>query len=321
VYDEPADTALFADLPPDHGREYEDPETIEALLAAIEAAGHEAIPLAFGLDLALRMRDLGPELVFNIAEGVRGRARESIVPAWLDHLGIPYAGSDGLTLAVSLDKGLTKTLAQSCGVRTPPFRRVASVEAAADTDLPFPLFVKPNAEGSNMGLRSSSLVRTRQELTAQVDRVLREYREECLVEVFAPGMELCVGLLGNDDPEVLEIARVCLDEDFFTHDEAPLRHARMICPVDLDAATRDELRDMTRRIFGQIGCRDMARADFMMDAEGNPTFIEINPLPSLSPSKAVFPVQAGASGISYEQLIGRIIDTALRRYREDGDGA
>ena len=110
VYDESISLETAGSLPEDIGAEYESNRTIGAMLQAIRACGHEAAGLILAGDFAEQIRRMEPDLVFNIAEGVRGPARESIVPAWLDHLGIPYTGSDGLTLAVSLDKALTKTL-------------------------------------------------------------------------------------------------------------------------------------------------------------------------------------------------------------------
>jgi D-alanine-D-alanine ligase len=184
----------------------------------------------------------------------------------------------------------------------------------AGLDVPFPLFVKPNAEGSNMGVFRSSLVRTREELESQVTRVLSSYRD-CLVEAFAPGIELCFGLLGNDPPEGLAIAQVCIEAQFFAGPDRPLRHQKMICPVDVPAETAEQMRVMTLTVFHLLGCRDLARADFMLDAEGRPTFLEVNPLPSLSPAKAVYPLQARAAGIAYDELIARVIEAAVRRTR------
>jgi D-alanine-D-alanine ligase len=122
-------------------------------------------------------------------------------------------------------------------------------------------------------------------------------------------------LLGNETPEFLAIAEVRLDEDLYARPGTPLRHRKMICPKDLSPPTADEIRGMTRAVFEALGCRDLARADFMMDAAGKPSFLEINPLPSLSPAKAVFPLQARVSGLSYEDMIGRIIEVAEERSR------
>lgn len=313
VYDEPVAAGAAMDgLPDDIGREFEDADTVAALLDAIAVCGHEPAKVPLDADFFVRIRDAKPDLVFNISEGLRGRAREAMVPAWLDHLGIPCTGSDGLTLAISLDKALTKELAAAHGVRTPPFRRVSGMADLAGFDVPFPVFVKPNAEGSNMGVWASSLVRDVEELSVRVERILTNYGD-CLVERFAPGRELCVGLLGNGAVDVLAVAEVCIDDGFYAQAEAPLRHKKMLCPVSVPAETIDDMVRMTKTVFEVLRCRDLMRADFMLDDEGLPTFLEANPLPSLSPAKAVYPLQSKVSGLGYEELIGRVIDAALAR--------
>ena len=299
--------------PVDLGSEYEDERTIEALLEAIAAHGHEAEGVVLAPDFVQAIIDAKPDLVFNIAEGVRGRTRESLVPAVLEHIGVAYTGSDGLALAISLDKGLTKTLALSQGIRTPEFRTVRSEADLVDLDLPYPLFVKPNAEGSSMGICDASLVETASELTERVAHVLREYRKECLVEVFAPGREFCVGVLGNGKPEVLPIAEVRTETAFYTQQEKNRHHKELVCPAALPPEVAEEMRWMTIALFTMLQCRDLARVDFRLDGQGRPALLEINPLPGLSPHYSIYPHQAAQAGISYEDLIGRIIAAASSR--------
>ena len=313
VYDEAPDTACPDGVPEDFGAEYEDAPTIEAMLEAIRANCHDAVPLALGEDFPARVRELAPDMAFNIAEGVRGPTRESIVPAWLDQLGVPYTGPDGLTLAMSLDKALTKTLAAAAGVRTPPFRRVSHLDDLAGCDLEFPLFVKPNSEGSSMGVRRSSLVNTRQDLKSQVAWVLETYREDCLVEEFAPGREFCVAMLGNGEPEVLPIVEVRSPGSFYSYEDKSEHHKELVCPAQLEQGAAEEMREMAREILRALRCRDLARADFKVDVAGRPSFLEINPLPGLSPYYGIFPRQALAAGYAYTELIGRLIDLATER--------
>ncbi len=312
AYDEVPDPGLAASLPEDCGAEFEDPQTIQALLRAIRACGHDTVEVPLGIDFPQRIRDIGPDLVFNIAEGLQGPARESIVPAWLDHLGIAYTGSDGLSLALSLDKVLTKTLVGARGVRTPAFRRIRSEGDLSEIDMPFPLFVKPNAEGSSMGIRHGSRVENSQTLAEQVRRILQTYKN-CLVESFAPGREFCVGILGNEQPQILPIAEVLTDGSFYSYEEKHAHRKELICPAAVPQELADEMRNMALTVFETLGCRDLSRVDFKLDASGQPTFLEINPLPGLSPYYGIFPRQAKAAGISYDNMIGRIIEIALRR--------
>ncbi len=314
AYDEPLSPEAAGHLPEDFGAEYDSARTIEALLESIRACGYEAVGLALSEDFPQQIRRLEPGLVFNIAEGIRGPTRESVVPAWLDHLGIPYTGSDGLTLAVSLDKALTKTLVSGAGLRTPAFRRVRCMADLGTVDLEFPLFVKPNAEGSSMGVRPSSLVETEEQLKGQAAWILQMYREDCLVEEFAPGREFCVGILGNDEAEVFPIVEICSGGNFYPYEKKHGHQRELICPARITPNLAEEMCRAGRQVFKLLGCRDLARVDFKLDNDGRPTFLEINPLPGLSPHYGIFVYQA--QGLSHEELIGRIIDSALVRTRD-----
>jgi D-alanine-D-alanine ligase len=238
-------------------------------------------------------------------------------------------------LAVSLDKAMTKMIASANGVRTPAFRRVRShgeldtllrevtARGAAGPPGPgrdaglgvrLPLFVKPNAEGSSMGIRRDSLVDTPERLVRQVTWVLGRYAD-CLVEAFAPGREFCVGILGTESPRVFPVLELRAEGGFYAYEDKSTHRKELLCPADIPAPLADEMRRMSQEVFRAIGCRDFARVDLKLDAAGDPTFIEINPLPGLSPYYGVYPQQARADGVSHEQLIGAIIASALQRVR------
>jgi len=313
VHDGSEAQECLGDLPEDFGAEYDEDATIRALLEAIGACGYDAVGVALAADFPQRIARIEPQMVFNIAEGIRGRCRESIVPAWLDHVSIPYTGSDGLTLAISLDKALTKALMVDRGVRTPLFRRVASEAELRGVELEFPLFVKPNGEGSSMGIRRSSLVRSQEELERQANWVLRTYRQDCLVESFAPGREFCVGVLGNEELELLPIAEVRCPDSFYSYEHKLQHEKQLICPAQIGQGLEREMLEMAEIAYRTLGCRDFARVDLKLDAKGLPTFLEINPLPGLSPSYSIFTHQARAGGRTYEKLIGRIVELAFER--------
>ena len=315
VYDETESLPATCRLPEDAGAEYEDPGTILGLEEAITAAGHRATRVPFGEDIAPRLRELAPDLVFNIAEGVRGPVRESLVPGWLDHLGVPYTGSDGLVLGLTLDKAWTKETARSLGIRTPEFRRVESLDDLRGLDLPLPLFVKPNAEGSSMGIRRRSRVDEPGQLEEQVAWVLNEYGQDCLVEAYCPGREYCVALLGNADPAVLPLAEIQCHGEFLSYGDKHDRRNSLVCPAAaVPEETAREMVEAARTLFRRLRCRDLARFDFKLDAEDRPCFIEVNPLPGLSSRHGIFARQALAGGMAYPALIGAIIDLAWRRH-------
>ena len=313
VHDSVANLAEFESLPEDSGAEYDDERTTAALLSAIRAGGHEAVDLILEEDFPQAIRRVGPDLVFNIAEGVRGSGRESIVPAWLDHLGIPYTGSDSLTLSLSLDKAMSKTFAQAHGIPTPAWRCVFDEAELEGLELKFPLFVKPNSEGSSMGIRHASRVTDPARLREQVRWILNDYQQGCLIEEFMPGGEFCVGILGDRDLQVLPVVEVRTPKGFYSYEDKSAHNKELICPADVRAELADRLREMGQRAFRAFRCRDLGRVDLKLDSEGTPLFLEINPLPGLSPYYSIFNKEAEAAGIGFEEMIARIIDSAVQR--------
>ena len=321
VHDAVAERDSAEALPEDHGAEYDDERTVAVLLGAIRSLGHEAVEMLLDEHFPQALRRVHPDLVFNIAEGIRGTGRESIVPAWLDHLGIPYTGSDPLTFAVTLDKAMAKTIARAHGIPTPAWRCVFDESELDGLRLEFPLFVKPNGEGSSMGIRRSSLVGDEGELRQRVRWVLQQYRQGCLVEEYMPGREFCVGILGNRELEILPIVEVRTSAGFYSYESKSVHDKELICPAQVPGRLADDMREMGRTSFREFRCRDLARLDVKLDAHGAPGFLEMNPLPGLSPYYSIFNVQARAAGIEFEELIRRIIANALERSGPSSKGA
>lgn len=305
-------------LPPDLEAEYQGDREIEALQGAIQANGFKTTILPCDLDLPGALREHGIDMAFNVAEGWGGRGRESFVPALLDMLDIPYTGSDAVTLGVTMDKALSKTIAQAHGVATPPFIRMDSVEALQGVALPFPLFVKPNCEGSSMGIGDGALARDREQLERTVTHILGEYREPALVERFMPGREFTVGILGNGRGlQVFPVMETVLpDGALYNAFDIKIEHGRGVrCPADIPEALADELKEMAVTVYEALECRDLARLDFREDDQGQSRFLEINALPGLHPEGSSFPLQAYAAGLSFAELIGGVIEAATQRYR------
>jgi len=299
--------------------EYESPETIEALLGAIGAHCDEVVPVPFGSDLVRSLRRCRPDMAFNIAEGREGPARESVVPAVLELLDIPYTGSDGVALGVSLNKALTKTLAQHAGIPTPPFRLVASAEQAARAadEIEYPVLVKPNFGGSSVGIGPESIVSAPAELAPAAERCLTRFEQPCLVEGYVRGVDVTVGLLGNGPIEALPVGEVAARGGMYSELAKNMHDREIICPCGLTAALERQLTDWSVGLFGLIGARDFARVDYMLGADGRAWLLEINPLPGLSPYYGVFPELARAAGYGHTRLIGRIIELARERNIDD----
>lgn len=288
--------------------EYETPETINVLLKAIQAYGDEAVSVPFGPELVDQLIDQDPNLVFNIAEGHRGASRESIVPSVLEYLNIPYTGSDGVTLGVSLNKALTKRLAIAVGIRTPRFYLFKSSQEVAELgkELDFPLLLKPNFGGSRIGIERACVVHDWKNLSSSIGDYILRYDQPCLAEEYIEGTDVTIGLLGNAPVEVLPAGKIITQKG----------KRKVVCPSSLPRSLERELRNSSLKIYELIGARDLSRLDYILDKKGQLHFLEINPLPGLSPYYGIMPLLAKAAGYSYEELIGRIIKVALERYRK-----
>jgi D-alanine-D-alanine ligase len=308
----------------DADEEFDSPETIAAIAETLQDLGHEVELLGYGEPLLARLLSgPRPDLVWNIAEGHgRGRCREARVPAVLEMLDVPYTGSDPLTLAATLDKPCAKQLVAAHGVPTPAW---AVYEgdwrsiAARLAKLAMPVFVKPAQEGSSKGILNASIFYDLDALRPALEQLYDVYRQPVLVEEFIAGDELTVGLVGNDPPQVLGIMRVlpqqASSEPFVYSLEVKRdwrRQARYECPAQLAPADTAAVNAAARAAWNALGCRDVSRFDFRL-RDGVPYFLEVNPLPGLSPVSGDLVLLAAALGIEYRDLVARILDAACRR--------
>ena len=318
IYDEPTSVG------PGRGErswveaEYETPETIAALLAAIGRHCDVAVPLPLGPGLVDDLKREAPDLAFNIAEGLEGPSRESIVPVILDHLGIPYTGSDGVALGISLNKALTKALVAGAGVRTPASAVFASSPEANEGsgELDYPVLVKPNFGGSSVGIGPDSIVRRPADLAAVVEREVALYSQPCLVEHFVAGTDVTVGLLGNGELEAFPPAKVIAPGGLYSEEVKDAHERQVVCPCKLPPGLEEQLVVWAKTVYRLIGARDFARIDYIVDDGGRAYFLEINPLPGLSPYYGVYPVQAAAAGREHTDLIGAIMSHAIKRHSD-----
>jgi D-alanine-D-alanine ligase len=303
--------------------EYDSPETVELISAALMSKGHTVVRLGGGVSFMDNIRRETVDIVFNIAEG-RGvyRSREAQVPAVLEMLDIPYTGSDPLTLALCLDKALTKKLVAAEGVQTPGWLVIgneAELDRAAWETLNFPVIIKPAAEGSSKGIRLTSLAHDVRQAEDEVRRILSGYRQPVMIEEFISGEEVTVGMVGNSTPQIVGIMRVVPKkpvEHFVYSLEVKRDYVNLVdyeCPARLPEKTLDRMEEFSFKTFKTLGCRDFSRVDFRVGRDGTPYFIEINPLPGLG-SYSDLVIMALMLGWTYEALIGAVLDAALERY-------
>jgi D-alanine-D-alanine ligase len=311
----------------DDEEEYDSPATIQALAEVLEGLGHEVDLLGDGEPMLRRLLNgPRPDLVLNIAEGGGHlRSREARVPAVLEMLSLPHTGSDPLTLAATLDKDCAKRLASSAGVATPRWVLFSGDLAAVENQLaalPFPVFVKPAYEGSSKGILASSLIESYAELITALAPLHSAYHQPVLVEEFIDGDELTVGVLGNYPPSVLAIMRVLPKGPsagpFVYSLEVKRDWERRVeyeCPARLSEADTAAVNAAALAAWQVLGCRDVSRFDFRL-RDGVPYFLEVNPLPGLSPYSGDLVLLARAVGMDYAELISRIIQAACERMEQ-----
>ena len=299
--------------------EFDSVETIDALAGALAALGIEPVRVGRGQALAARLA-AGEryDIVFSIAEGVRGRSREAQVPALCELFDQPYLFSDPLTAAAALDKAVAKRLVHDAGVPTPAF---AVAERSADEIAfwnDFPAFVKPLAEGTGKGCEAGSLVETQAEVQAAATRVVARYRQPALIEQYLPGREFTVGIAGNgDDARVLGVCEILLKPNaeanvYSLHNKELCEELVTYAPADDGEAWLAGARAL--QAYRALECRDAARIDFRSDANGEPHFLEANPIAGLHPLHSDLPILAAQNGIDFVALIGLILDAGLARY-------
>jgi D-alanine-D-alanine ligase len=260
------------------------------------------------------------DVALSIAEGTRGRDREAWAPVLLQMAGVPTLGSDALTLSLTLDKAWAVSLVAAAGVAVVPQAVAHSAGEAETLTLPgaYPLFVKPRWEGTAKGIGPRSRVEDRAALVREVARIVREYRQPALVEAFLEGPEYTVTLVGNDPPRALPVLQRALEATTKIGLHALERHAapqggwRGEVPGGLDLVLEQELAALAIRAYQALECLDFARADFRLDAAGQPRFLEMNPLPTFAPD-ASFGILAELEGRRAEELIADVLASGLQR--------
>ena len=265
-------------------------------------------------------------MVFNIAEGKFGKFRESEIPAVLDYLNIPYTGSDTFSLALALNKALTKKILKAENIPTPDFQVFKTGRETLNPELKFPLIVKPNCEGSAKGIAKSNVVHAADDLFKKVNEFIGLYKQEVLVEEFIDGKELTVGILENGKTTILPILEIdfspCKNsgEYFYSWRMKEYQGNKELglvpvfhCPARLDKHTEAKVKETALRTHRAVGCFDISRTDIRLSDENIPYVLEINPLPGLNPQESNFPIMAYAAGMKYEDLIEAIVISALQK--------
>jgi D-alanine-D-alanine ligase len=307
--------------------EFDSQETVDHLANTIAKIGGQVFPIEATRTLAEELKESRTDIVFNIAEGSRQRSREAQVPAICDLLGIEHTGSDATCLAITLDKAVTKKLLIQDGLLTPGYRLYQGGKSV-EPGLRFPVIAKPNHEGTSKGIHQKCVATNSEELDRIVKELWDAFKTPVLCEEYVEGREFTIGILGTSTLKTLgplEIVFQSAAGKFpvysFEAKTSPVEDNplfRVDCPVSLGKAMDRKISNLAKKAFRSVGCRDVARIDFRLTDKGEVYFLEINPLPGLSPGFSDLAILADRSGLGYTNLIRRILSPAIGRWRNAG---
>jgi D-alanine-D-alanine ligase len=306
-------------VPDDWFEEYDSAETIAAICAALAGLGVEPVPVVADRRLPFCLEEGDFDFAFNIAEGEGRRCREAVAAAVCELIGIPYTGSDALTLAATQDKAIARRIVSP----DIPVARAVLVDQDPDArllaDLTYPVIVKPNDEGSSKGIGDGSVCGSPAAAAEKCRWLQARYGCPALVEEFLPGMEVTVAVRGNGAARqvlgLMEIAPAEAAEWFVYGIENKRdwrRRVRYHTPPRLAGAARDAICDLALEAYRLLGCRDIARIDFRLNAAGQACFLECNPLPGLNPVDSDI-VILSREVLAYRDLVQGILLDAARR--------
>ena len=325
-------------VPPDAFADFDHIETVESLRAALETDGHTTVFIQADRDLPYALKEVKPDICFNIAEGLGGDAREAQVPALLEMFQIPYTGSRVLTNGISLDKTLTKRIWRDRRLPVAPFQEFTIGDEPLRPELKFPLFVKPAREGTGMGVDPKAIVKNEKELRERAMYIINTYQQPALVETFLPGREFTVGIMGRPDAKLYSRHPEWYEKDGFhrfpvleldsSRSVTPNIYSQAskakevgeegapdyVCPANIDPELEKKLKHFALRAHQLLYALDVSRTDIRLDEEGNPRLLEINTLPGLTPKYSDLCLQSAAEGIRYEDLILEILYLGASRW-------
>ena len=301
--------------------EFDKESTIEGIERALHALGHSTKRIGHVKNLvsALAAGERW-DLVFNIAEGMYGLAREAQVPALLEAYDIPFVFSDAFTLAMTLDKGLTKSVVRDLGVPTADFFVLKNIEDIDKVNLPYPLFAKPVAEGTGKGINANSKIVDETQLKSVCENLLKEYNQPVLIETFLSGDEFTVGITGTGvDAKVVGVMEIVLgakaEAEIYSYSNKDNYEDRVSYRL-ATAEAEKKCEEVALAVWRGLGCRDGGRVDVRMDAQGVVNFIEVNPLAGLNYITSDLPIMCGLKEFPFNDLIKDIVISASKRIKK-----
>jgi len=297
--------------------EFDKESTIEGIEQAIQNAGHQTECIGHAVSLMKALVDGKRwDMVFNIAEGLYGEGRESLVPALLDSHKIPYVFSGPVTLGVSLNKAFAKQIVRDSGANTPLFHVVSQISDLKKVDLEYPLFAKPISEGTGKGIDSRSVINSKAELEKVCTHLLQIFNQPVLVEEYLPGREFTVGVLGSGEdayvPGAMEIVYRENIQKVYSYDTKE-NYEDLVDYIAVEGEILEQCKLVALAAWRSLNCFDGGRVDVKIDRFGKVSFIEVNPLAGLNPVTSDLPILCRLNGISYQEIINEILNSAIKR--------
>lgn len=255
-----------------------------------------------------------PHLIINLSTGLSDKRSQANIVGLLEMTGIPILGSGLISHVVGLHKEMTKSLLNAHNIRNARFQLIEDENDPIRPDFVYPLIVKPEHEGSGVGLTASSLVEIPKQLKQVIREKISEHNQVLLVEEFLPGREFTVGVIGNKELEILPIKETIFPEDGLQILTDAMKTEDLSIseiPANIPTVLEREIIDMTEKTYRILRCQDFSRIDFRLDRNGQPNVIEINTAPGLKDNFSFFPLIAKAAGYNYSELIHRLVQVAL----------
>jgi len=296
--------------------EFDKQDTVDAIDSALKKMGFDTEPIGncFQLIDALSTGKKW-DLVFNIAEGLYGDGRESVVPAILDQYKIPYVFSGPVIMGISLNKHLTRLIVSAAGVAVSPGMLISELQDVEKCNLVYPLFIKPVSEGTGKGITEKSLVHSESELRQMVEYLLTRFNQPALLEEYLPGREFTVGVVGSGD-DAKAIGGMEIEcKDNLPYSVEYKENYQVFCKyTPLPPEYSDECKTVALKVWKSLGGVDAGRVDVRADRNGQICFMEVNPLAGLHPVHSDLPILSNMAGIKYQALIEMIMHSAIKRY-------
>jgi D-alanine-D-alanine ligase len=297
--------------------EFDKQETVDAIDGALTKMGFqtEQVGNCFQLIEALSSGKRW-DLVFNIAEGLYGDGRESVVPAILDQYRIPYVFSGPVIMGISLNKHLTRLIVSAAGVPVSPGMIISGVNEINKCNLQYPLFIKPVSEGTGKGITEKSLINSKSDLKNMVEYLITRFNQPALVEEYLPGREFTVGVIGTGDDTAAIGGMEIECKDNLPYSVEFKENYQIYCKyIPLASDFADECNTVAINVWKALGGVDGGRVDVKADRNGRICFMEVNPLAGLHPVHSDLPILSRLTGISYQTLMEMIMKSAIKRHK------